>query len=176
MGQCCTTAPNEQKDQIQLQKEIYKPMNPESEHQEENIIVAIHKQELNLNKNLSDSQTSENQIRELKEQKFQQDYHHKQEKLEKSEQNNPHAPQPSVAIPVQHFPNFQNEKGKKTLIEQGEFIFDEDEQGNSNLPKLGPYQFENGSIYIGQWKEGQRHGHGTQYWSDGSIYEGYWRN
>jgi len=47
---------------------------------------------------------------------------------------------------------------------------------------------ENGSIFMGQWKHGQRHGRGKQLWyywllfklfilrKDGSIYEGYWKD
>ncbi|KAL4508042.1 hypothetical protein ABPG72_021415 [Tetrahymena utriculariae] len=92
------------------------------------------------------------------------------------ENANPHAPPSQVAWPIKEIPNFLNEKGRKTLQEQGDFIYDEDEAGDQDLPKLGPYQFDNGSVYEGQWKNGQRHGRGVQYWSDGSVYEGYWRN
>ena len=39
-------------------------------------------------------------------------------------------------------------------------------------------EYENKSIYYGEWNEGsnQRHGRGIQYWLDGSKYEGYWKN
>ena len=37
---------------------------------------------------------------------------------------------------------------------------------------------ENNSKYSGEWsKKGNiRHGNGTQVWSDGSMYSGYWQN
>ena len=44
------------------------------------------------------------------------------------------------------------------------------------FPELGPYEFENGAVYVGQWKEGQRQGRGKQFWTDGSFYEGYWKD
>ena len=50
-------------------------------------------------------------------------------------------------------------------------VTEEDKQ----LIEKGPYQLDNGAVYIGQWnKEGQRKGKGKQIWSDGSVYEGYW--
>jgi len=52
---------------------------------------------------------------------------------------NPHAPPEQVAWPIKEIPNFLNEKGRKTLNDQGEFSYDEDEKGDSDLPKLGPY-------------------------------------
>ena len=30
--------------------------------------------------------------------------------------------------------------------------------------------------YIGQWKDGKRNGYGIFFYSNGSIYEGYWKN
>ena len=41
---------------------------------------------------------------------------------------------------------------------------------------LGPYCFENGAIYVGQWKNGEKCGFGVQNWYDGSFFEGYWLN
>lgn len=45
-----------------------------------------------------------------------------------------------------------------------------------DLPTLGPYELEGHAIYIGQWKNGNKHGKGKQIWSDGSIYEGFSKN
>lgn len=41
-------------------------------------------------------------------------------------------------------------------------------------PTLGPYKFSDLSVYMGQWKNGFKHGYGVQMWVDGSIYEGHW--
>jgi hypothetical protein len=41
-----------------------------------------------------------------------------------------------------------------------------------------PVEYENKSIYYGEWcrKTQQRHGRGFMLWADGSKYEGYWKN
>jgi len=44
------------------------------------------------------------------------------------------------------------------------------------LPVLGPYKYQNGATYQGQYKLGLRHGWGTIVWEDGSCYEGFWEN
>lgn len=46
--------------------------------------------------------------------------------------------------------------------------------GCEERKKLPPIQFENGSIYIGEWKNGLRDGFGVHSWLDGSRYEGEW--
>ncbi len=38
------------------------------------------------------------------------------------------------------------------------------------------YKFPNGAVYTGQWKNGMRHGYGTQVWPDGAKYEGFWKD
>ncbi len=65
----------------------------------------------------------------------------------------------------------------------------EEETRDSNLPnnqliqstvgsnvrkELPAVTLENGAVYIGEWKNGQRDGKGTQIWPDGSKYEGDW--
>ena len=44
--------------------------------------------------------------------------------------------------------------------------------------KRPPVEYENKSIYFGEWnpQSDQRHGRGIQCWMDGSKYEGYWKN
>ena len=38
-------------------------------------------------------------------------------------------------------------------------------------------ELDSGSIYTGEWNENDmRHGKGIQYWKDGSMYEGYWKD
>ena len=38
------------------------------------------------------------------------------------------------------------------------------------------YKYENGDIYIGRWRNRQRHGKGIMSYSNGEKYEGYWEN
>lgn len=87
-----------------------------------------------------------------------------------------HAPNEEVAKKIDQVPVYDNIATKKSYDKCGEFVYDQDTDEDKTLPKLGPYEFDNSAIYVGQWKNGQRHGRGKQYWSDGSFYEGYWRN
>ena len=52
----------------------------------------------------------------------------------------------------------------------------EPNQSWAELPELGPYKYENGATFIGQYKYSKRHGEGKQVWQDGSCYEGQWKN
>ena len=45
-----------------------------------------------------------------------------------------------------------------------------------NRKMRNPVEFDNGTIYIGEWANGLREGKGKQIWTDGSIYEGWWKN
>ena len=49
---------------------------------------------------------------------------------------------------------------------------------NVNVVRKPPVEYENKSIYFGEWniESDQRHGRGIQCWLDGSRYEGYWKN
>lgn len=38
----------------------------------------------------------------------------------------------------------------------------------------GTYEYGNGKIYSGTWRDGRRHGHGEQTWADGDHYKGTW--
>ncbi len=42
------------------------------------------------------------------------------------------------------------------------------------FPVLGPFIYEDGSVYYGQYNKGKRHGFGHEVLKDGSIYSGYW--
>jgi hypothetical protein len=79
--------------------------------------------------------------------------------------------------------DYSNEFTREVLDRLGEFNYNEHEpevqrklQEFKGLPAYGPVEMENGALYIGQWKNGQRHGKGKQIWSDGSQYEGFWAN
>ncbi|KAL4430533.1 hypothetical protein ABPG74_005458 [Tetrahymena malaccensis] len=87
-----------------------------------------------------------------------------------------HSPSQATARRILEVPQYENSSTKKTHERQGPFIYDKDQDEDKNLPFLGPFEFENAAVYIGQWKNGQRHGRGKQYWNDGSFYEGYWRD
>ena len=40
----------------------------------------------------------------------------------------------------------------------------------------GTYVWENGHIYVGEWKDGEYHGQGTFTFSDGGVQKGIWKN
>lgn len=95
------------------------------------------------------------------------------EKIDPHLNQDDHYPNNSIAIPLKTIPNFNNEKALETLKKLGPFKYPDPEFDSI---KMQPYQFDNGSIYLGQWKYGMKHGLGKQMWGDGSFYEGDWVN
>lgn len=49
-----------------------------------------------------------------------------------------------------------------------------DDNINNGAPVLGPYRYEKGETYLGQYHNGMRHGKGRMVWPDGTVYEGQW--
>lgn len=41
---------------------------------------------------------------------------------------------------------------------------------------LGSFVYSDGDYYVGQWRNGQRHGYGRYYYDNGDVYEGNWIN
>lgn len=75
-------------------------------------------------------------------------------------------------------PDYSNPATKATEAKLGKFEYDQPmSPSGKNLIERGPYELDNGAIYVGEWtKDGLRHGRGLQIWKDGSKYEGYWKN
>ena len=105
----------------------------------------------------------------------------KQTKISPAEENkinnaaeiSKHAPSDKVAKPIEKIPDITNSEAQKLLNRLGKLDI-KINQEDAELIELGPYQFENGDIYVGQWKNGKRFGRGTQYCKDGRVYEGLW--
>jgi hypothetical protein len=94
--------------------------------------------------------------------------------LKGSKEGGSHAPHPDFTQQVEEM-NPLNEKVKETVKKLP--AFKENSKSNySDLPTLGPYEYENKATYIGQYNDGLRCGFGKQVWPDGSVYEGYWEN
>lgn len=96
----------------------------------------------------------------------------------KEESNLKHLHEPSIEDAVKiddHEYNKENAKVQQ-MIEKLD-VYQSNEPPNhewSELPVLGPYKYENGATYRGNYKNGKRHGEGRQVWSDGSCFEGQW--
>ena len=70
-----------------------------------------------------------------------------------------------------------NEKQKINILTIiGEFQYDQFELEDLNLPQLGPYLYNDNSVYYGQYNHGMRQGRGKIFYPNGSIYEGYFIN
>ena len=67
------------------------------------------------------------------------------------EQVNQHAPSSDVAKKIKEWPTISNAQVEQTLSNVGEAKRKEEE----GLPVLGPYELENGAVYLGQWKHGR---------------------
>ena len=63
------------------------------------------------------------------------------------------APRPD-AIKLTTIPDYSNPYTSETMKKLGPFVFDNDDPSDANLPEFGPYEIENNSVYIGQWKSG----------------------
>lgn len=62
-------------------------------------------------------------------------------------------------------PEIHNPNTKAILEALGPFKYECDKEMMAecaDLPTLGPYELEGGAIYIGQWKNGFKHGKGKQ--------------
>ena len=74
-------------------------------------------------------------------------------------------------------PDFTNEAVKKALSNIPEFEYNADPSDFGEVTHKPPMELDSGSIYVGDWNDNDmRNGRGIQYWTDGSIYEGYWIN
>ena len=84
---------------------------------------------------------------------------------------------PAVARQLNEMPDYSNPATRLTEQKLGKFDYDQPASPSAkNLIERGPYELDNGAIYVGEWtKEGLRHGRGLQVWKDGSKYEGYWK-
>ena len=88
-----------------------------------------------------------------------------------------HTPKPSIAVLLHNPPDFNNHNKKIHLKTLEPFQYDVNKPENKHLPSLPAYKIvDSNVIYVGQWKNGLRHGRGEQYWPDGSVYQGYWKN
>ena len=79
-------------------------------------------------------------------------------------------------IPVDN--NYDNPQVKDLENRLGQFDYGQPPQENNELEFRGMVTLENGAKYQGEWIKGTniRQGKGVQIWSDGSKYEGWWRN
>ena len=85
-----------------------------------------------------------------------------------------HAPSASVAVKIKTLPVYLNNRLDKLAQTQKKFEFNKDNEMVDRAIFLGLRQFDNQSIYIGQWYLRLRNGRGQQIYQDGSVYEGYW--
>lgn len=57
-------------------------------------------------------------------------------------------------------PDYSNPYTQETIRKLGPFVYDMDTPEYQKLPELGPYELDNSSVYIGQWKDSIRHSKG----------------
>lgn len=68
----------------------------------------------------------------------------------------------SYARQLDEMPDYSNPATKATEAKLGKFDYDQPSSPSSkNLIERGPYELDNGAIYVGEWtKDGLRHGRG----------------
>lgn len=91
-----------------------------------------------------------------------------------SDISSPHQPKNAMKVDTM---NRLADAGAKAEEQKGPFkVRYIDDNINNGAPMLGPYQYEEGETYFGQYFNGMKHGKGRMIWPDGSIYEGQWLN
>ncbi len=67
---------------------------------------------------------------------------------------------------------FYNDLSREIAKKLGPFKYDNEDVKNISFKE--PVVLKEGLKYIGEFKNGLRHGRGKQCWPDYSLYEGYW--
>jgi hypothetical protein len=73
--------------------------------------------------------------------------------------------------------DYTNDRVKKIIDDQGEYDPGSWKSDGASLEDRGLCSLENNAKYQGKWdkKNSVRHGYGIQVWSDGSMYQGFWK-
>lgn len=87
-----------------------------------------------------------------------------------------HGPPASTAVKIKTIPLGLESRLESLARTQNKFDFAHDNEMVDKALFLGLRQFDNQSIYIGQWYLQKRNGRGQLIYPDGSVYEGYWLN
>lgn len=80
-----------------------------------------------------------------------------------------HAPEETIAKLIEDIPKL-SDMASEILAKLGPCKFKSPE--DNSLPSYGPYEYNDGRVHIGQWKNGLPHGRGKIYFPNGSLFEG----
>ena len=74
--------------------------------------------------------------------------------------------------------DYTNDRVKEILEKNGEYDAGAFKDSSAKLEEREIASLENNAKYKGQWEKNknERHGLGIQVWSDGSMYQGHWKN
>lgn len=87
-----------------------------------------------------------------------------------------HSPRPEIAQKVDK-ENHLKPSHKSLTTKHQDFLTKLFEKKDQSLPLLGPFLYNDGSTYYGNYKNGQRHGFGMLIKQNGEyIYTGFWQN
>lgn len=73
--------------------------------------------------------------------------------------------------------DFVNDRVREIHSKEGDYKVKKNSGDSTKVKKLPIARLENNAKYDGEWNEekNERHGYGIQVWSDGSMYQGYWK-
>lgn len=77
---------------------------------------------------------------------------------------------------ISAFPEIKNSKVLDAISKFGSYNMKQEDSYFNNIPEQGPFQYEDGSIYMGHMKDNKRYGRGKLLFPDGAYYEGYWKD
>jgi hypothetical protein len=68
-------------------------------------------------------------------------------------------------------------KNRKDCLTKQKGVFYEGKLNKNDVPNgKGTYVYTNGTVYDGEWKNGNKHGKGKESFKTGDVYEGQWKN
>ena len=74
------------------------------------------------------------------------------------------------------FPEIKNQLVLEAISKFGGYNMKQEDSYFNNIQEQGPFQYEDGSVYIGHMKDNRRYGRGKLLFVDGAYYEGYWKD
>jgi len=77
---------------------------------------------------------------------------------------------------INAFPEIKNPKVLDAISKFGGYNMKQEDSYFNNIQEQGPFQYEDGSVYVGHMKDNRRYGRGKLLFQDGAYYEGYWKD
>ena len=92
--------------------------------------------------------------------------------MRKIENNMPHSQIQIILKKIDKFPEIKNENVLNSIQKFGTLNLKTEDSYFNSIQEEGPYEYEDGSVYLGNMKGKYRHGRGKLIFKNGAFYEG----